>query len=156
MRESLLPATARLAIALRALALSVWFGGGIATMLATAAVFARAESRKLAGDFAGAILRRTNLLRDAAVIVFVIAALLGARGASTWCGGVCVILQLAVIPVDAATRHVRRELGGSIDALPADDPRRRRFGALHGIAMLLLLLQIVAAALGIALSARVK
>ena len=40
--------------ALRSLALAVWFGGGIATMLATSAVFARAESRKLAGDLAGA------------------------------------------------------------------------------------------------------
>ena len=55
-----------LAFALRALALASWFGGGIATMLATSAVFARAESRKVAGDFAGAILRRTNLLRGAA------------------------------------------------------------------------------------------
>jgi hypothetical protein len=139
------------AIALRGLSLATWFGGGIATMLATSAVFARAESRKIAGDFAGAILRRTNFLRDAAVVVFVVAVLLGARGASTWLGGACVLLQLAAVPVDAATRTLRRDLGGNVEALTADDARRRRFGALHGVAMLLLLLQIVAAGIGIVL-----
>jgi len=138
-----------LAFALRALALASWFGGGIATMLATSAVFARAESRKVAGDFAGAILRRTNLLRGAAAALLVVSALLGARGAATWFGAACVLLQLAAVPVDAATRKLRRDLGGNIDALAANDPRRRRFGALHGVAMLLLLLQIVAAAVGI-------
>src|SRR5919204_2668143 len=137
------------AIVLRALALATWFGGGIATMLATSAVFARAESRKIAGDFAGAILRRTNLLRDAAVVVFAVGVLLGARGTSSWLGAACVLMQLAAIPVDAATRKLRRELGGNVDALAADDARRRRFGALHGIAMLLLLLQVVAAGGGI-------
>jgi hypothetical protein len=142
------------AIALRGLSLAIWFGGGIATMLATSAVFARAESRRIAGDFAGAILRRTNFLREAAVVVFVVAVLLGARGASTWSGAGCVLLQLAAIPVDAATRKLRRELGGSVEALTADDARRRRFGALHGVAMLLLLLQIVAAGVGIVLDAR--
>src|SRR5918911_2212742 len=115
------------AIALRALALATWFGGGIATMLATSAVFARAESRKVAGDFAGAILRRTNLLRDAAVVVFVVSALLGARGGTTWFGVVCLVFQLAAIPVDAATRKLRRDVGGDIDALARDDARRRRF-----------------------------
>jgi hypothetical protein len=140
-----------LVIALRALALATWFGGGIATILATSAVFARAESRKTAGDFAGAILRRTNLLRNVAAVVFVASALLGARGASTWAGAVCVLMQLVAVPVDAATRKLRRDLGGNVDALAADDPRRSRFGALHGIAMLLLLVQIVAAGVAILL-----
>ncbi len=127
--------------ALRSLALAVWFGGGIATMLATSAVFARAESRKLAGDLAGAILLRTNLLRSIAALVFAVAVLLGASGPATWLGAGCLLLQVAAIPIDAATRKIRRELGGNVDALAAEDPRRRRFGALHGLAMLLLLLQ---------------
>ena len=137
--------------ALRSLALAVWFGGGIATILATSAVFARAESRKLAGDLAGAILARTNLLRGAAAAVFGLAALLGARGPATWLGTGCLLLQVAAIPVDAATRRIRRELGGNVDALTPDDPRRRRFGALHGVAMLLLVLQVILAAGGLSL-----
>jgi hypothetical protein len=138
-------------IALRGLCFAAWFGGGIATMLATSAVFARADSRKTAGDFAGAILRRTNFLRDIAAVVFVASAPFGARGAAFWAGAVCVLMQLVAIPVDLATRKLRRDLGGNVDALAADDARRRKFGALHGIAMLLLLLQIIAAGVGIVL-----
>jgi hypothetical protein len=135
--------TTHFAIALRSLSFAVWFGGGIATALATSAVFARAESRKTAGDFAGAILRRTNALRVAAALCFVVAALLGARGIATWLGAACVLLQVLAVPVDVATRKIRREVGGGIDTLDASDPRRRRFGALHGLAMLLLLLQVL-------------
>ena len=131
------------AFALRSLSLAVWFGGGIATVLATSAVFSRAESRKVAGDTAGAILRRTNVLRAVAAICFVLAVLLGARGPATWLGAACVLLQLIAVPVDLATRKIRRDLGGSVDSLEPGDSRRRRFGALHGIAMLLLLLQVV-------------
>jgi hypothetical protein len=140
----------RFAIALRSLSLAVWFGGGIATALATSAVFARAESRKMAGDFAGAILRRTNGLRGIAAICFVLAALLGARGAATWLGTGCVVLQVLAVPVDVATRKIRRQVGGSIEQLEASDPRRRRFGALHGIAMLLLLIQVLLGAAALA------
>jgi hypothetical protein len=49
-----------LALALRSLALAFWFGCGLATLLATSAVFARAPDRKLAGDLSGAILSRTG------------------------------------------------------------------------------------------------
>ena len=84
-------------------------------------------------------------------MALVASALLGARGASTWFGAACVVVQLVAIAVDRATRKLRRDLGGNVDMLGPEDPRRRRFGALHGIAMLLLLLQIVAAGAGIVL-----
>jgi hypothetical protein len=140
-----------LAAALRSLALAVWFGGGIATVLATSAVFAKAQSRKVAGDFAGAILLRTNVLRGMAALVFGFSVLLGAAGIATWLGAGCLLLQAAAIPVDAATRRIRRALGGNVDALGGDDPRRRRFGALHGLAMLLLLLQVLLSAAALSL-----
>jgi hypothetical protein len=141
----------RLAAALRSLALAVWFGGGIATVLATSAVFARAETRKVAGDFAGAILLRTNLLRGLAALVFGLSVLLGAAGIATWLGAGCLLLQISAIPVDAATRRIRRTLGGNVDALAPEDPRRRRFGALHGVAMLLLLVQVLLSAAALSL-----
>jgi len=139
------------AVALRSLALAVWFGGGIATVLATSAVFARAESRKVAGDLAGAILLRTNRLRGVAALVFGISVLLGAAGIATWLGGGCLLLQAAAIPVDSAARRIRRALGGNVDALAPEDPRRRRFGALHGVAMLLLLSQVLLSAAALSL-----
>jgi hypothetical protein len=137
------------AAALRSLSLALWFGGGLATMLATSAVFAKAESRKLAGDFAGAILLRTNRLRILAALLFALSALLGAGGPATWLGAGCLILETAAIPVDAATRRLRRAMGGEVDALAPGDPRRRRFGALHGLAMLLLVLQVLLGAAGL-------
>jgi hypothetical protein len=136
------------AVALRSLALAIWFGGGIATALATSAVFHHSESRKVAGDLAGAILRRTNAMRGVAAVSFVVAALLGA---ATWLGAACLVLQIVAVPVDRETRRLRRELGGSIETAAEDDPQRRRFGALHGIAMLLLLLQVFLSALALAL-----
>jgi hypothetical protein len=137
--------------ALRSLALAVWFGGGIATALATSAVFARAQTRKTAGDLAGAILLRTNTLRAFAALALGLAAVTGAQGMATWLGAGCLLLQVAAIPLDAATRKVRRELGGNVDSLAPDDPRRRRFGALHGAAMLLLLVQILLSGAALAL-----
>jgi len=137
------------ASALRSLSLALWFGGGLATLFSTSAVFAKAESRKLAGDFAGAILSRTNRLRVLAALLFALSALLGASGPATWLGAGCLLLQAAAIPVDVATRRIRRELGGAVDALAEGDPRRRRFGALHGLAMLLLVLQVLLGAAGL-------
>jgi len=139
-----------LASLLQSLALAAWFGGGIATALATSAIFARAESRKQAGDLAGAVLARTNQLRIAAAALLALSALLGARGLATWLGGACLVLQLAAIPLDTSIRRIRRELGGAVEQLDAKDPRRKRFGALHGLAMLLLLAQVVLAGAGLA------
>jgi hypothetical protein len=157
------------ALALRSLALAFWFGGGLATLLATSAVFARAGGagfaragrrpeavafgdRKLAGDLAGAILLRTGVVRSAMVLVLLSAIVLGAAGPSIALGVACVLLQIAAVVADVLTRRARRQAGGSIDTLPPDDPRRRRFAALHGVAMLLLLLQVVAAGTGLALA----
>jgi hypothetical protein len=141
-----------LGLALRNLALALWFGGGVATFLATSSVFARAPDRKLAGDLAGAILARTGTFRTAAIVVLVVAHVLGARGPANIAGGACVLLQIVALLADAATRRARLEAGGSIDSLPPGDPRRRRFAALHGVAMLLLLLQVLAAGAGLLLA----
>ena len=143
----------RTGLVLRALALAFWFGGGLATFLATSKVFATSPDRKLAGDLAGAILERVNAVRSLCVLVFLFAFLLGARGPATAAGGACSFLQVLAIAADAMTRRARRAAGGSIASLPPGDPRRKRFAALHGAAMLLLTLQVLAAALGLALVA---
>jgi len=137
---------------LRTLALAFWFGGGLATFLATSAVFQRAPDRKVAGDLAGAILARTGLARSVAVALLVIAIALGARGGAVDLGIACAALQGLAVVADLLTRKARREAGGTIDALPPGDPLRRRFAALHGVAMLVLLLQVLAAGIGLALT----
>jgi len=142
----------RTALVLRSISLAFWFGGGLATFLATSKVFATAPDRKLAGDLAGAILERTNTVRTLCVLLFLFAFFLGARGRATFAGGACAVLQVLAIGADVMTRRARRAAGGNIGSLPPSDPRRRRFAALHGVAMLVLMLQVLAAALGLALA----
>ncbi|MFL5291635.1 MAG: hypothetical protein ACJ79U_08965 [Myxococcales bacterium] len=141
-----------LGLALRSFALAFWFGGGLATLLATSAVFARTPDRKLAGDLAGAILSRTGTVRSLMVVLLLAAVILGTRGAPTALGAACAVVQVLSLGADVLTRRVRRAAGGTIDALPPGDPRRRRFAALHGVAMLLLLLQVLAAGAGLLLA----
>jgi hypothetical protein len=143
---------ARFGPVLRVLALAFWFGGGVATFLATSAVFAKATDRKSAGDLAGAILSRTN--RGRYVTLFVMSTeLMWPPFDRVWGAGfVCGILQCVAVVADLLTRRVRRMAGGNIDSLPPGDPRRRRFAALHGVAMLVLLLQVLAAGAGLLLA----
>jgi hypothetical protein len=140
------------ALALRALALAIWFGGGLAMLFATRGIFAVAESRKQAGRFSGAALMRYQLLRGAAAVLLGGAAFLGARGVPTLLGLAAILLQLFSAPVDARLRALRDELGGSTEGLEPGDRRRKLFGALHGVSVLLLLAQVAVAGVGLALA----
>jgi hypothetical protein len=140
---------ARAAFALRSIALAIWAAGGASTFLATSAIFARAENRKQAGDFAGAVLLRSLWFRLLAVGLQIAALLLGARGVANWLALAAAVLTAAESSVQQAVRRIRRELGGSVDALEAGDPRRRRFAALHGLSMLLLLGQVALGTIGL-------
>jgi hypothetical protein len=137
---------------LRVLALAFWFGGGLATFLATSAVFAKAGDRKAAGDLAGAILSRTSRARNVALFVMLVELLWPPFDRVWGAGVVCSLLQCVAVVADFLTRRARQKAGGSIDSLPPGDPQRRRFAALHGVAMLLLLLQVLAAGAGLALA----
>ena len=137
---------------LRTLALAFWFGGGLATFLATSTVFRMLSDRKAAGDLAGGILARVGVVRNVALFAVLVAVVLGDRGAGAAAGSACVLLQGLAIGADLLTRRVRLEASGTIEALPPGDPRRRRFAALHGIAMLVLVLQVAVAGVGLALA----
>ena len=142
----------RIALALRTLALAFWFGGGLATLVATSTVFAKTGDRKAAGDLAGAILERTGRVRDVTFFLMVLAIGLGAVDRAALLGLFCALLQGVGVVVNVLVRRARRAAGGSIEALPPGDPRRRRFAALHGAAMLVLVVQVAAAGVGLALA----
>ena len=139
-------------------ALALWFGGGLATLFATRSIFAVAETRQQGGRFSGAVLSSFLWLRWAAAALTA-AAWLFVRGAPIWWASAAApiwwasaaaLLTLVHALLDARIRAFRDQLGGSIEGLDALDPRRKRWGALHGASVLLLLAQIACAGAGLA------
>ena len=133
-------------------ALAIWVGGGLAVLLGTRSIFRAAETRGQGGLFSGAVLRSFFELRWAAVALTA-AAWAFSRTPALWWASAAAALTIVQAPLDARIRALREQLGGSTEGLDASDPRRKRWGALHGGSVLLLLAQIACAAAGLVLAA---
>jgi uncharacterized membrane protein len=142
------------------LALSLWVGGGAAiAFLAAPVVFERAESRTRAGEMVGGMLRRYERMVLFCILVSASSAGLGAvffrtRAAALQVGVVGVMAGLALVSqrwVGPRIAALRAEMG-EVSAVARDDPRRRRFGRLHGVSVLLLMGQLLLGALALALA----
>ncbi len=129
-------------------ALSIWFGGGLAVLFATRAIFRAAETRRQGGIFSGAVLASFFGLRWAAVALTVVGWLF-VRAWPTYWATAAAIFTIAHAPLDAGIRRFRDQIGGSTEGLAPDDPRRKRWGALHGVSVLLLMAQITCGAIGL-------
>ncbi len=136
--------------ALATLGFAQWLGGGIGTLLSTRAVFRHASGTPLAGQIAAEALRSLARLIWVSTLLLAGAAALGMRGRplSAW---LCALALFAAgeLVVTPTLRRMREAMGGSTENVPKEDPRRKRFGALHGVSMLLLLGQLVCAAAGL-------
>ena len=148
--------------------LAIWFGGGLAVLFSTRAIFRAAETRAQGGLFSGAVLASFSRLRWAAVGLTAIAWLLGlavlitfqvagparfggfelSNSAPLWAGAAAVLTAAQAI-LDRRIRALREQLGGSTEGLAKGDPRRKRWGALHGASVLLLLAQIACGGAGL-------
>jgi hypothetical protein len=129
-------------------ALAIWVGGGLLAVFGTRSIFRAAETRRQGGLFSGAVLASFSRLRWAAVALTAIAWVLSRSSGLGWATAAAV-LTVAHAPLDRRIRALRDQLGGSAEGLEASDPRRKRWGALHGASVLLLLAQIAAAAVGL-------
>ncbi|HUR83387.1 MAG TPA: hypothetical protein VM733_21695 [Thermoanaerobaculia bacterium] len=115
-------------------------------MLAASAAFRSSPNPTTAADVVGAMLARWHYIAIAAPLL-----LLGLelRQARRWVLIVIfagLVLAAAQAFVDLKIRNIRATSRVSISELDRSDPVRRKFGALHGVSMLLLLLQAVTAA----------
>lgn len=135
-------------LALRSLALAFWFGGGLATMFATRAIFKTVQDRKQAGDLSGAVLRAAQWGRFGWALPF-LASAFAPRGGAFWLGVLSLLFALLQLADDRQVRRLRAEMGGSV---AEDDPRRRRFGLLHGVSMLMFLLHTLLAGAALVLA----
>ncbi len=138
--------------------LAVWIGAALLFALVVApAAFAVLPTRTLAGALVGRVL--PAIFYSGVVIgsVIVILDLIGRSG--SWgrtAAGAVSALACAVAQLVVGTRidRLRAAIGGPLDALALDDPRRAAFGKLHAISVGWLGVAMVAAVVALALAVR--
>lgn len=116
-------------------------------MLAASAAF-RVLGSSNAADVVGAMLVRWHYIALAAPLLLFILELRRARAAVLIILFCAVLLAVAQGMVDLRLRSIRNHV--NVTALDRDDPLRRAFGRLHGVSMVLLLIQTLAAAVVVA------
>jgi hypothetical protein len=125
---------------------TAWLGGALLTVAVVAPrAFAVLPSRAMAGALVGSVL--PALFLTGLLLAVAVALLSGGRGASAGAaaaallaGAACAVAQFGI---DPRISRLRAEIGGPVELLSTDDPRRVAFGLLHeysvaglGVAML--------------------
>ena len=126
---------ARLRLLASALLLAGWMGAAVLTIaVVTPGAFAVLPSRSMAGTLVGSVL--TAVFLTGLVLGVIVALLSTGRGASPGAAATallaataCAVAQFGINPRIA---RLRLDIGGSVERLAPDDPRRVAFGLLHG------------------------
>jgi hypothetical protein len=124
----------------------VWLGSAVFLMLAASAAFRAAPTPTAAADVVGALLARWHYIALGAPLILFVLELRHARRLILVVLFAGILLAAAQVFADLRIRAIRRTSLTPISELHREDPVRRRFGMLHGVSMLLLVLQTVAAA----------
>jgi hypothetical protein len=125
---------------------ALWLGSAVFLMLSASAAFRAAGNSTTAADVVGAILTRWHYIALAAPLVLFALELRRARPLILIVLFVAILLAASQSFVDLSIRAIRQSSPISMSALDKTDPVRRRFGALHGLSMVLLLTQAILAA----------
>ncbi len=140
------------------LLLAVWIGAALLFAVVVApAAFAVLPSRILAGALVGRVL---PVIFYAGVVIgslVVILDLLSRTGGwARTAAGALAALACAVAQLVVGTRidRLRQAIGGPLDALAGDDPRRLAFGKLHAISVGWLGIAMLAAVVALTLAVR--
>ena len=129
---------------------ALWLGSAFFLMLAASAAFRAAPNPTAAADVVGAMLNRWHYIALAAPLILFGLELRNARKLVLIALFVAIVLAATQALVDLRIRTIRMNATTPISELAKDDPVRRKFGALHGISMMLLLLQTISAAVVVA------
>lgn len=132
--------------AMQRLIAALWVGSGFFLMLAASAAFRTAPNPTAAADVVGAMLARWHYIALAAPLALFALGLKSAKKAVLITLFVAIVLAAAQALVDLRIRSIRASSPVAISSLDRNDPVRKRFGALHGVSMLLLVCQTVAGA----------
>jgi hypothetical protein len=132
--------------ALQRLIAALWLGSAFFLMLSASAAFSAAGNTSNAADVVGSILTRWHYIALAAPLALFALELRRARPLILIVLFVAILLAAGQSFVDLRIRAIRQSSPIAISELDRTDPVRRRFGALHGISMMLLLSQAILAA----------
>jgi hypothetical protein len=149
----------RPATLLEIILLAAWLGAAVFfTAVVAQAAFAVLPTRTLAGALVGRVL---PVLFFAGMALGAVIMLVEGVWGSGWisprgAAGLSVVAACAIAQfvVGAKIERVRDAIGGPIDALPQDDPRRQAFGRLHAFSVGWLGIAIIAAVIALMLAAR--
>lgn len=125
---------------------ALWAGSGFFLMLAASAAFRASPNPTAAADVVGAMLARWHYIALAAPLALFVMGLRHARRAMLITLFVAIVLASLQAVVDLQIRSIRAATVVPVSSLDREHPLRKRFGALHGVSMLLLVCQTVAAA----------
>ena len=123
----------------------MWLGSAVFLMLAASAAFRSAPNATAAADVVGAMLARWHYIALGAPLALFALELRHARRFTLIVLFIAILLAAAQAFVDLRIRAIRTSSATPISELDRSDPVRRKFGALHGVSMMLLLLETVAA-----------
>ncbi len=115
-------------------------------MLAASAAFRAAPDATTAADVVGAMLTRWHYIALAAPLLLFALELRKSRRFVLIMLFVALLIAAAQVVIDLRIRTIRMMSPVPISSLDRNHPVRKRFGALHGASMLLLLAQTIAAA----------
>lgn len=135
---------------IRDLVIALWLGSG-AFLIAVAApaAFSHAPDRTSAAAIVGAMLTRWHYISIGVPLILLVVELRRRVGGRNWRGlllAAILVLASAQALIDLRIRAIRRSSPVPISSLDASDPVRRRFGMLHGISSLVMLIQVLGAA----------
>lgn len=125
---------------------ALWLGSAFFLMLSAQAAFRAAGNTSIAADVVGAMLTRWHYIALAAPLALFALELRRARPLILVVLFVAIVLAATQSFVDLRIRSIRASSPVPISSLDRTDPVRRRFGALHGMSMALLLAQTIVAA----------
>jgi hypothetical protein len=129
---------------------ALWLGAGAFILLSAAAVFRAAGTPTVAADVVGALLGHWHYIALGAPVLLLAFEWRRARASIIALLFAGVLFAATQIVVDLRIRGIRAESSTPISSLDRNDPVRRRFGVYHGVSSILLLLQVVTAAVNIA------
>lgn len=131
---------------------AIWLGSGLFLIaVAAPAAFRGAPNATIAADVVGIMLSRWHYIALGAPLLLLVLDWRRGRVYVLMIVFVGIILAAGQVATDLRIRSIRAASPVPISDLPREDPVRRSFGRMHGISSLLLLMQVIAAGVALAM-----